>query len=160
MGREVSQEEEITKYLKTIFATGLLLGYSPVAPGTLSCLLGVLIWYFLRDRNILYIGVASALFFIGVFVAGDLEKKWGKDPGRVVIDEYACILIPLYFTPLRMIPLIITFVLFRVFDILKPPPLKSLEKIYGGWGIMLDDLMAAAYTTAAIMVLKFAGVFF
>lgn len=123
-------------------------------------MLGVLIWYFLRDRNILYIGVASALFFIGVFVAGDLEKKWGKDPGRVVIDEYACILIPLYFTPLRMIPLIITFVLFRVFDILKPPPLKSLEKIYGGWGIMLDDLMAAAYTTAAIMVLKFAGVFF
>ena len=160
MGREVSQEEEITKYLKTLFATGFLLGYSPVAPGTLSCFIGVLIWYLLHNSNVIYIGVASALFFIGVIVAGDLEKIWGKDPRRVVIDEYACILLPLYFTPLRLVPLAITFFLFRIIDIFKPPPLKSVEKIRGGWGIMLDDLLAAVYTTGIIIILKFAGIFY
>lgn len=137
-----------------------MLGYSPVAPGTLSCLIGVLIWYLFLDHNIIYIGIASALFFIGVFVSGDLEKEWGRDPRRVVIDEYACILLPLYFTPLRIIPLAITFLLFRIFDIFKPPPLKFMERIGGGWGIMLDDLMAAVYTTAIILVLKFTGIVF
>ena len=160
MGREVSQEEEITKYLKTLFATGFLLGYSPVAPGTLSCFIGVLIWYLLHNSNVIYIGVAAALFFIGVIVAGDLEKIWGKDPRRVVIDEYACILLPLYFTPLRLVPLAITFFLFRIIDIFKPPPLKSVEKVRGGWGIMLDDLLAAVYTTVIIIILKFAGIFY
>lgn len=160
MGREVSQEEEITKYLKTLFATGFFLGYSPVAPGTLSCFIGVLIWYLLHNSNLIYIGVASALFFIGVIAAGDLEKIWGKDPRRVVIDEYACILLPLYFTPLRVVPLAITFFLFRIIDIFKPPPLKSVEKIRGGWGIMLDDLLAAVYTTVIIIILKSAGIFY
>ena len=160
MGREVSQEEEITKYLKTLFATGFLLGYSPVAPGTLSCFIGVFIWYLLHNSNVIYIGIASALFFIGVIVAGDLEKIWGKDPRRVVIDEYACILLPLYFTPLRVVPLAITFFLFRIIDIFKPPPLKSVEKVRGGWGIMLDDLLAAVYTTVIIIILKFAGIFY
>ncbi|UCD05079.1 MAG: phosphatidylglycerophosphatase A [candidate division WOR-3 bacterium] len=160
MGREVSQEEEITKYLKTLFATGFLLGYSPVAPGTFSCFIGILIWYLLHNSNIIYIGVASALFIIGVIVAGDFENRWGKDPRRVVIDEYACILLPLYFTPLRVAPLAITFFLFRIIDIAKPPPLKAVEKIQGGWGIMLDDLLAAVYTTMIIIILKFAGIFY
>ena len=137
-----------------------MLGYSPVAPGTLSCFIGVLIWFLLHNRSIIYIGIASVLFFIGVYAAGDLEKTWGKDPPRVVIDEYACILIPLYFTPLRVVPLVITFFLFRIFDILKPPPLRAVEKIRGGWGIMLDDLFAAAYTTAIILILKSIGVFY
>ncbi|MDH4210281.1 MAG: phosphatidylglycerophosphatase A [candidate division WOR-3 bacterium] len=150
----------MTKYLKTLFATGFLLGYSPVAPGTLSCFLGVLIWYLLHISEIGYIIVASALFIIGVIVSGDLEKNWGKDPRRVVIDEYTCILLPLYFTPLRIVPLAITFVLFRVFDILKPPPLKYIEKLGGGWGIMLDDLMAAVYTTIIILVLRSASIIY
>jgi len=95
-----------------------------------------------------------------VIVSGDLEKNWGKDPRRVVIDEYTCILLPLYFTPLRIVPLAITFVLFRVFDILKPPPLKYIEKLGGGWGIMLDDLMAAVYTTIIILVLRSASIIY
>jgi phosphatidylglycerophosphatase A len=82
------------------------------------------------------------------------RQEWGKDPRRIVIDEYASILIPLYFTPLRIQPLLVTFFLFRIFDIVKPSPIRNLEKLKGGWGIMLDDLLAAVYTTIIIIVLK------
>ena len=60
---------------------------------------------------------------------------------------------PLYFTPQKLVPLLITFLLFRFFDIVKPPPLKSLEHVPGGWGVMLDDLGAAVYTTVGALVL-------
>ncbi len=158
MGRKVSQEEEITKYLKILIGTGLLVGYSPVAPGTLSCLLGVLIWYLFFNNRILYIFVASTLFIIGLIVSNALEKEWGKDPRRIVVDEYASILLPLFFTPMRILPLVLTFLLFRFFDIVKPPPLKKLESLEGGLGVMIDDLFAALYTTVVILGLRFIGV--
>ena len=158
MGREVSQEEEITKYLKILIGTGLLVGYSPVAPGTLSCLLGVLIWYLLFNNRILYIVVASVLFIIGLIVSNALEKEWGKDPRRIVVDEYVSILLPLFFTPMRILPLAMTFLLFRFFDIVKPPPLKKLESLEGGLGVMIDDLVAGLYTTVVILGLRFTGV--
>lgn len=78
----------------------------------------------------------------------------------MVIDEYAAILLPLYFTPLRILPLAITFVLFRIFDILKPPPVRNMERLGGGWGIMLDDLMAAAYTTLVVLAFKVAEIIY
>ena len=70
-----------------------------------------------------------------------------------MIDEYASLLLPLYFTPKRILPLAITFVVFRIFDIVKPPPLKNLEKMPRGWGVMFDDLGAAVYTTVVIIIL-------
>jgi phosphatidylglycerophosphatase A len=79
-------------------------------------------------------------------------QDWGKDPRQIVIDEYATFLIPLYFTPKRLVPLIMTFILFRLFDIIKPPPLRRLEKVNAGWGIMLYDLGASVYTTIIIII--------
>lgn len=90
-------------------------------------------------------------------MSNDLSKVWGKDPRQIVIDEYACLLIPLYFTPHRIFPLLITFVLFRVFDILKPFPINKLENLKGGWGIMLDDLGAAAYTLIIMLMIVLLG---
>jgi phosphatidylglycerophosphatase A len=89
----------------------------------------------------------------GITVSCDLSRVWGKDPHQIVIDEYASLLIPLYFTPRRIIPLIITVIVFRVFDILKPPPIKQLEKLPSGWGIMSDDLGAAVLTAVVIIIL-------
>jgi phosphatidylglycerophosphatase A len=88
-----------------------------------------------------------------VFISQDLTKGWGKDPRQIVIDEYATLLLPLYFTPKRIIPLVVTFLFFRFFDITKPPPLRKLEAIQGGWGIMLDDFGAAIYTTVVILLI-------
>jgi phosphatidylglycerophosphatase A len=106
-----------------------------------------------------YIICVAILFSLGVFVSGSMAKEWGEDPRQIVIDEYASILIPLFFTPVKIIPLSITFLLFRFFDIVKPPPIKHLENIKGGWGIMLDDLLAAAYTTMIILTFKAVGLF-
>lgn len=92
-----------------------------------------------------------------MLVCNDLEKTWGKDPRRIVVDEYASLLLPLFFTPIRLAPLVITFLLFRFFDIVKPPPVRNMERLKGGWGIMLDDLLAAVYTTIVILVLRVMG---
>jgi phosphatidylglycerophosphatase A len=126
----------------------------PVAPATFSCFLSIAIWYVLLPAKVAYVILAVALFIIGIFVSDNLAKEWGKDPRRIVVDEYASILLPLYFTPVRILPLVTTFLLFRFFDIVKPPPVRNAEKLKGGWGIMLDDLLAAVYTTIIIFVLK------
>ena len=104
-----------------------------------------------------YILTTAVLFALGVYVAGDLAKEWGKDPRRIVVDEYATLLIPLYLTPPRILPLVVTFLLFRFFDIVKPPPLRNLESVRGGWGIMLDDLGAAVFTTIIAVILRSLG---
>ncbi len=127
-------------------------GYIPVAPATCSCLISVAVWYALKPFDVIYALLTLGLLVVGVVLGNDLSRVWGKDPRQIVIDEYASFLIPLYFTPVRPVPLLIAFVAFRVFDILKPPPLRFLERLQGGWGIMLDDVGAAIYTTVIILV--------
>ncbi len=100
----------------------------------------------------MYILLTLILLATGVLLGNDLSRVWGKDPRQIVIDEYAAFLIPLYFTPVRLVPLLVAFVAFRLFDILKPPPLRSLERLQGGWGIMLDDIGAAVYTAVIVLV--------
>lgn len=131
-----------------------------MAPATFSCLISIIIWYLLAPAKIPYVAITAALFVIGICVSDDLAKTWGKDPRRIVVDEYASILIPLFFTPVRILPLVITFLLFRLFDIVKPPPIRHLEDLRGGWGIMLDDLLAAIYTTVIIFILKLSAVIY
>ena len=125
-----------------------------MAPATFSCSISIVLWYVLLPHKLLYIAAFALLFALGIIVSNDLAKEWGKDPRRIVVDEYATILIPLFFTPPRILPLVITFLLFRFFDIVKPFPIKNLENLKGGWGIMLDDLLAALYTTAIVVLLK------
>jgi len=141
-------------FIKKLFATGLYIGYAPLAPATFACGLSVLAWYFLLPYRALYIVLAGTLFFWGLILANDLSKAMGEDPREIVIDEYACFLLPLYFTSRSILPLAVTFILFRLFDVLKPFPLKKLEDLPGGWGIMLDDLGAALYSTVVVVVLK------
>ncbi|UCC13062.1 MAG: phosphatidylglycerophosphatase A [candidate division WOR-3 bacterium] len=151
LGREISKEEKVN-FFKKIIATGLYTGYIPIAPATFSCLISVVVWYVLKPFDLLYVLLTLGLLAVGVVLGNDLSTVWGKDPREIVIDEYAAFLIPLYFTPVRLVPLLIAFIAFRLFDILKPPPLRSLERLRGGWGIMLDDIGAAVYTTVIVLV--------
>jgi len=98
--------------------------------------------------------LAGLTLMIGIPAAGIVARECDEeDPSHVVIDEVAGQLIALLGVPLRWQSVILSFILFRVFDILKPPPLRRLEQIEGGAGIMLDDVGAGLYALAIVQAL-------
>lgn len=136
-------------FLYKTLATSFGAGYAPIAPGTAGALVGAVAfwgmaqWGFSPDWPLI---VASFIvFFIGVFVTNQLEPEWGKDPSRIVIDEVLGMWITMFLVPLTPLNLFIGFILFRVFDIWKPLFIRRLEALPGGWGVMLDDLLAGIY---------------
>jgi len=139
--------------LATWFCTGLL----PKAPGTFGTLGAIPL-----VLGVQILGTVSSALFIGVFSliavwsSGLGQRLLGRqDPGEVVIDEAAGLLVTFFLLPLTWCTLIPGFILFRLFDIFKPFPIKRLEKINGGKGIVLDDLMAGLYANLALRVLFF-----
>ena len=132
--------------LKYIIATGFGVGYTPLFPGTAGSLVALLIFVFLPLDPIIWLLICLILFSIGIWVSNTVEMEKGKDPGIVVIDEYVGQWISLLFLPRTIWIFISAFVLFRVLDIIKPYPAQKFEKIRGGSGIMLDDLIAGIYT--------------
>lgn len=133
-------------------ATGGCSGYSPVVPGTAGSLVGLLLYLPLTTSPILVRFVAVvALFFIGVFASSRVEEIWRiKDPHAVVIDEIVGMWIALLFVPPDFTYFMVAFVLFRLFDIIKPFPARQAELLKGGWGIMLDDVVAGIYAGAIL----------
>ncbi|MDD3089364.1 MAG: phosphatidylglycerophosphatase A [Candidatus Omnitrophica bacterium] len=139
-------------------ATAFGLGNLPLAPGTWGSLGGLLLCLALHPYPVWYILVFAAIFLAGVRASGRVEKGHSlKDPSYVVIDEFACIFIVFIAVPMHPFYLAAGFALFRLFDILKIPPMKKIEKIKGGWGIMLDDAVAAAYANLVLQVFRLAG---
>ena len=90
--------------------------------------------------------MACTVFFSGVYISNLLSREWGKDPSKINIDEAAGLIIALIGLPKTYSIWIAAFFLFRIIDIFKPPPIKLLEFLPGGWGIMADDVAAGIYT--------------
>jgi phosphatidylglycerophosphatase A len=140
--------DRLVKFL----ATGFGVGYSPVAPGTVGALVGVGFWWALNQTHHLWLrGLLLVLsIMIAVWCAGAAsDLMHHPDPSSVVIDEIVAV-------PLVMIGLgahwwhiVVGFALFRLFDIWKPSPVREAEDFSGGIGIVLDDLIAAAYACMA-----------
>jgi phosphatidylglycerophosphatase A len=127
-------------------------GYLPLMPGTFGSLVGVTIFLLLPRIAIL---IAILFFtFAGIWAGTRTEKlSQRKDPGKIVVDEVAGQLIalfPLLFAAWSIKMVIVSFILFRFFDIVKPYPANKLQELKGGMGVMFDDLVAGAY--AAIIV--------
>jgi phosphatidylglycerophosphatase A len=143
-----------------LIATFGFSGYLPIAPGTCASLLAVIIWFLLPWESwIVRLIILIVTFLTGLYCADRMEKSSGtKDPTFVVIDEVAGIWLALLLFPqLRFpgsFPIIISiFFVFRIFDIIKIFPLRKLEKLPGGLGIMLDDLFAGLYTALVIFII-------
>ena len=101
----------------------------------------------------LYVLITLAVIAIGTVASSEAEQVLGKkDPGCIVIDEFAGYLVAMAFVPREPALIAAAFVLFRFFDILKPWPIKKLEKIKGGWGVMVDDLVAGLFTSAILQI--------
>jgi phosphatidylglycerophosphatase A len=139
-------------------------GYFPMAPGTAGSVVGLVLVLILAQVPLprLWLSgvlalLAIGIFFLGVWSAGVAERHFGRvDPGPVVIDEVLGQVITFLARPDPSWKwLLAGFVLFRIFDIIKPFPARQAERLPGGWGIMTDDLVAGLYSWAAISVLGY-----
>lgn len=137
-----------------LWATGLGTGYSPIAPGTVGSLLGLPLAVALHQMPVPYRVTSLALLaLVGIPICGVAQRiVAAKDPGLIVFDEIVAQAVVLAFVPVEAVALVAGFVWFRLFDIVKPPPLRQLERVPGGAGVMADDLGAAAYASAALLV--------
>lgn len=137
-------------------ATGLGLGYAPFAPGTFGTMLALPI-HFLISRLPLawYLAILGAIIAIAILAAGSAEKILDRpDPGEVVIDEVAGMLIAMILIPSHPLAWLLAFLLFRFFDIVKPWPVSYFDRhLHGGPGIVLDDLAAGIYACGALQLI-------
>lgn len=133
-----------------LITTFFYIGYLPLMPGTWISLVGVFL-YLIFDKNPIYFGLLGLFIILGFLLCGKAEEIFGKkDPKFVVIDDLVGMMLVLGFLPKRFFMLAMGFIIFRIIDAVKPYPVNKLEKLDGSLGIMLDDLMAAAY---AILVM-------
>ena len=129
------------EWIGTVFYIGKL----PLAPGTWASIFAVLCWYFLfQSVNHFVLPAISIFLFLIGGIASDTIVKDSKehDPSRIVIDEWVGQWVALSMMPINIRTGVVAFVAFRIFDIIKPGPVRKMEKIPGGWGIMADDVMA------------------
>lgn len=135
-------------------AQGAFAGRSPIAPGTAGTAVGVLLYFLLSGlASAAYIAASLLFILAGVWIAGRAETLLGKtDHPSIVVDEIAGFLVAMFTIPAGWAYIAAAFVLFRVFDIVKPFPLKRLQNLHGGLGVMLDDIGAGIYTNLVLQV--------
>ena len=136
-------------FLKIILGSVLGTGFIPFAPATFASAVTIPLILILSPVPVLYLIFMVGFFFVGVYIANDLEKIWGKDARKITIDELVGMLIAFFLIPLPITPgprvgvILAGFFLFRFFDIVKLPLIKKSQELPGGWGVMIDDLLAA-----------------
>ena len=156
------ERRSISDRVAYALATGLGAGFAPVAPGTVGSLEGVAIYLGIRaltpgeSTSLAALVILNVVLFgVGVWASSrSCEITGAADPGSIVIDEVSGQLIAL--TPLMLLPSISTvglaigFLLFRLFDIFKPYPIRKLERLHGGLGVMADDALAGGYAAGVL----------
>ncbi len=147
------------KSVACLFASFFYTGYLPYAPGTWASLVAVVLWFLLPWNSLsFHLYLILIVLIVGIFVSGIAEKRTEKkDPSFIVIDEvegmwFTLALLPKITFPENIGRIMFAFFAFRFFDILKVPPIKKLESIPGGFGIMLDDIVAGIYAGTLINI--------
>ncbi len=143
--------------LITFLATGFYSGLSPIAPGTAGTLVGVLICLICLPMPwILRLIFVILLFALSIYVAGQAEKIYReKDDQRIVIDEIIGLQVTMLPVAINILNLCAAFVLFRIFDIWKPFPVRNLQGLPGGWGVVIDDVAAGIYAAIVLWLLTY-----
>lgn len=147
--------------LPTIIGTGFGSGFWPWGPGTAGALTGMLIWYalsFMLNSTLLFAVTLSCIVVFtiaGTWAVKRLSPFWGSDPQKVVIDEMVGVWVPLLAVPASDIWLALaSFVLFRLFDILKPFGIRTLDRRKGAFYVMADDILAGVYSLIIIVAVQ------
>lgn len=148
----------MTRAILIFLATGAGSGFFPIAPGTAGSVVGLLLCLLVlpwaNARWPLALALFAVAFILGCWVAGRAQVIFGEhDSPRIVLDEVMGMVATMFLNPLNWMYLLIGFVLFRVFDVMKPPPANIFDRrVRGGPGVMLDDLAAAVYANIALRV--------
>lgn len=136
-------------------AFGFGSGLSPVAPGTAGTVVAVILYYFARDLGLLpYTAIVLLSALVGIWIcdAASRQLKVHDHPG-IVWDEFVGYWITMWAVPADVTWMAAGFVAFRVFDILKPWPISALDKkVHGGFGIMIDDIVAGIFACATLHI--------
>jgi phosphatidylglycerophosphatase A len=145
-------KNQLAKLISTFFYTG----YFPFAPGTFASLITlVIIWFFIPTFFYILLPISLGLFFLSVWSATYGEEFFGKDGRPIVIDEVTGMVISLILIPAGIKFYLGAFFLFRFFDIIKPPPARMMERLKGGWGVTLDDVIAGIYANLSLHLILF-----
>lgn len=148
--------EKLVKLLSTFF----YVGDCPVAPGSLASIVGMLIYFIFFKAIIVYILLFIIILILGFQTSGKMERIMRvEDPGCIVIDEVAGVMIAFFMLPLTLPVIFTAYFLFRAFDMFKIYPVNKFEEIGGGVGIMMDDIIAGIYTCIIMHVaVRLAGI--
>jgi phosphatidylglycerophosphatase A len=139
-----------------LISTSLGIGYIGKGAGTVAAVACSVCWYLAYQHGyqpIPSLIITIAITLLGIWSSNVVSEIWGKDPARVVIDEVAGMCISLLFVPVSLKYIITALILFRFFDIAKPLYIRKLEKFPGGWGIMLDDVLAGVYANILLQII-------
>ena len=140
------------------FATGFGVGYSPIAPGTMGTLIAIPIYLLLSCiPSPLYELTLVTFLFLSIWISENGERFFGKrDDPRIVIDEVMGFLVTMLWVPKTILFVVFGFFLFRFFDILKPFPIRHLERrLKGGFGVVLDDVAAGVYANIVLQIIAY-----
>jgi len=154
------------KRIYKFLATGFGSGYAPFAPGTAGALVGCLILcglHYLWQEEFsgqaiqgqwMLILLTGIFFFAGVAAGNVLEPEWGHDPSKIVIDEIVGLWVTMWLVPFSIQNLALAFILFRILDIWKPFFIRKMERFKGGWGVMLDDVLAGVFANLILQLIS------
>ncbi len=139
------------------FSAGFGAGYSPVAPGTMGTLVGVVLLWLLNMSGIvnpyMLMTLLVAYILIAYIAIRHLPTSWKHDDQRIVSDEVAGLWLTMIWVPINWKTLVVGFVLFRFFDILKPLGIRKLDNWRNDWGVLVDDLLAGVYANICLRLI-------
>lgn len=143
------------KRLAWVLATWFGCGLAPVAPGTMGTLGALPLYFAVRGHGpVAVLAAAAVVTVLGIWASNVVVRETGdKDPQRIVIDEAAGVLLALAAAPMTWWGVTSAVVLFRVFDITKPFPARRAERLPGGYGVVVDDLVAGAWAAVFVRLL-------
>jgi len=156
-----SQVMKSTPLLPTIIGTGFGVGFWPWGPGTAGALLATLLWFaasqLVSPTLLPFVTLGATVVFtaLGTWATARLRPFWGDDPSRIVVDEMVGVWMPLAVTPAGSLWLaVLSFALFRFFDILKPLGIRALDRQKGAFFVMADDLLAGIYSLFIVLIVR------
>jgi phosphatidylglycerophosphatase A len=143
-------------FFEKFIGSGFYTGYSPYISGTVGSLAALII-YLIPGFEQLFVIIPSIVIFMvyGIYVGSKFEAEYGKDPAQCTIDEVVGMWISLVALPKTFAIVAIAFILWRILDIIKPPPARNLERLKGGLGIMIDDVISGIYTLIIMLLVVY-----